>query len=275
MLFIRCNIYAKKSVIIENTLDSKLKTIGYSKKYSDNQAKITSYLDVMIPVLDDIGDLNNLYDPMKIDNIRRVYPYEISENDTFIHSIYSVLEDDKLTDVNIEVIEIVDSSAFEIVYSDGGVKWGPEGPSKNSTDVIAAYGLVRLLDESLDGDVIYDEMTNKHYTYIEESSKFPGTSNQGELTGIKRAIQGSVSDKPIFLVSDSEYGIKTYREYYFKWQDNGFKRPGGKPILNMDIISETVSSLMNKTVIFRWVKGHSGDTLNERCDELVREVLAE
>jgi len=75
--------------------------------------------------------------------------------------------------------------------------------------------------------------------------------------------------EPIELFSDSSYlvnGIK--KGWVRKWQLNGWKRSDGQDVLNIDLWQELLRLTANGNVRFQWVKGHAGNTLNERCDQL-------
>ena len=41
-----------------------------------------------------------------------------------------------------------------------------------------------------------------------------------------------------------------------------------KPVLNQDLWSELLELSERHQVSFHWVKGHAGNPMNERCDEL-------
>ena len=45
---------------------------------------------------------------------------------------------------------------------------------------------------------------------------------------------------------------------------------GKKPVLNQDLWQELDAALQRHQVTWHWVKGHAGNEMNERCDELAR-----
>jgi ribonuclease HI len=51
--------------------------------------------------------------------------------------------------------------------------------------------------------------------------------------------------------------------WIWSWQKKGFK---GKK--NMDLWKKYIPLHMKYKPTFQWVKGHAGNPLNERCDEL-------
>ena len=52
------------------------------------------------------------------------------------------------------------------------------------------------------------------------------------------------------------------------WRKNGWIKSDKKPALNSDLWAELLDLTRDLDIIFHWVKGHAGNPLNERCDEL-------
>jgi ribonuclease HI len=55
-----------------------------------------------------------------------------------------------------------------------------------------------------------------------------------------------------------------------KWRLNGWKTAAKKPVANQDLWQQLDEALARHNVNWHWVKGHSGNPLNERCDDLAR-----
>jgi len=49
-------------------------------------------------------------------------------------------------------------------------------------------------------------------------------------------------------------------------------RTATEAALNPDLWAELLSLCETQSVRLRWVRGHSGNALNERCDKLSREI---
>ncbi len=96
------------------------------------------------------------------------------------------------------------------------------------------------------------------------------TNNRMEMMAAIVALRQFESRvEPIQLFSDSSYlvnGIK--KGWVRKWQLNGWKKSDGQDVLNIDLWQELIRLTANGNVRFQWVKGHAGNTLNERCDTL-------
>ena len=83
-------------------------------------------------------------------------------------------------------------------------------------------------------------------------------------------------NEPISLYTDSEYVKNGITKWIKGWKKKGWKTSTGKPVLNQDLW-ETLDDLNNRAaqqletpVDWRYVKGHSGDMGNERCDQIAR-----
>jgi len=85
-----------------------------------------------------------------------------------------------------------------------------------------------------------------------------------------RAIDG-----PVDIVSDSTYVVHCFRDEWWKgWLKRGWLNSQRKPVANQDLW-EPFIELVNQRgdVSFRWVKGHSGDPMNDLVDALAVEAV--
>ncbi|MCO1658466.1 ribonuclease H family protein [Pseudonocardia humida] len=83
-----------------------------------------------------------------------------------------------------------------------------------------------------------------------------------------RALEG-----PLVVVSDSTYVVNCFRDEWWKgWMARGWLTSGKKPVVSRDLW-EPLITLVNERgdVSFRWVKGHSGDKMNDLVDALAVE----
>lgn len=79
-----------------------------------------------------------------------------------------------------------------------------------------------------------------------------------------RAVQG-----PVTIVSDSTYVVNCFRDrWWVRWQANGWKNAKKQPVANTDLWKPLVELVNERTPEFRWVKGHSGDPMNDLVDRL-------
>ncbi|MCZ6842769.1 MAG: ribonuclease HI, partial [SAR324 cluster bacterium] len=56
------------------------------------------------------------------------------------------------------------------------------------------------------------------------------------------------------------------------WKRKGWRKADGKPVLNQDLWRELDPLVSARRVRWAWIRGHTGHTENERCDELARQA---
>jgi len=105
---------------------------------------------------------------------------------------------------------------------------------------------------------------------IYASGSEPHTTNQRmELLAVIEALRSN--DGVVEIVSDSNYVVKCFADkWYVGWRRRGWKNSQGQPVANRDLW-EALFALTIETdrdVRFAWVKGHSGDRLNDFVDQL-------
>ena len=98
------------------------------------------------------------------------------------------------------------------------------------------------------------------------------TNQRMELQAVLEALRalgvGSEAGH-VEVVSDSTYVVNCFRDGWWKnWRRNGWKNSKKQPVANADIWEPLVDLVESGTVTFRWVKGHSGDPMNDRVDAL-------
>ncbi|BAY97441.1 ribonuclease H [Tolypothrix tenuis PCC 7101] len=91
---------------------------------------------------------------------------------------------------------------------------------------------------------------------------------QAAIAGLQ-FLQTSGQTQPITLYTDSEYLIKSVTQWIKGWKQRGWKKADGKPVQNQDLL-ETLDELNSYIVKWEYVRGHSGNVGNERCDVIAR-----
>lgn len=94
------------------------------------------------------------------------------------------------------------------------------------------------------------------------------TNNRMELTAAIAALSLLTEPCRVRIVTDSEYLRKGITEWVKSWVRNGWRTAAKKPVLNRDLWEKLVDLCSRHDVEWAWVRGHSGDPLNERCDAL-------
>ena len=80
-----------------------------------------------------------------------------------------------------------------------------------------------------------------------------------------RALQG-----PLVVVSDSTYVVNCFRDGWWKgWIARGWTTSAKKPVANRELWEPLIDAVRERgDITFRWVKGHSGDEMNDLVDRL-------
>ncbi len=96
------------------------------------------------------------------------------------------------------------------------------------------------------------------------------TNNRMEMMAVIVALETlSGCPHPIVLHSDSQYVLNAVTKGWARgWKKRGWKKSDGNPALNPDLWKRLLAALEGLDIRFQWVKGHAGNPLNERCDEL-------
>ena len=97
------------------------------------------------------------------------------------------------------------------------------------------------------------------------------TNNRMELTAAVKALEALRRPCRVALHTDSQYLQKGITDWMRRWKRNGWRTRNGA-VKNQDLWQRLDELTSAHHVEWHWVRGHAGDPLNERCDELVREA---
>jgi len=101
----------------------------------------------------------------------------------------------------------------------------------------------------------------------------PQTTNQRmEITAAFEAVR-SIEGR-LEVVSDSTYVVNCFRDRWWEgWIERGWVNSQRKPVANRDLWEPLIDLVRARgDVTFRWVKGHSGDPVNDLVDRLAVEA---
>ncbi len=98
------------------------------------------------------------------------------------------------------------------------------------------------------------------------------TNNQMELTAAVAALETLKRPCEIEFYTDSEYLRLGVTEWMAKWAARGWVHKGGREVANLALWRQLWSLTREHQIAWHWVRGHTGDVLNERVDELAREA---
>ena len=131
------------------------------------------------------------------------------------------------------------------IYTDGSALGNP-GPG--------GYGIVMI--------------SGKHRKDISQGYQLT-TNNRMELLAVIVALETIRSEQAdVTVYSDSKYVVDAIEKgWVFNWVKKGFKKKK-----NPDLWKRFLKIYPKHKVKFIWVKGHAGNPLNERCDQLAVEA---
>ena len=95
------------------------------------------------------------------------------------------------------------------------------------------------------------------------------TNNRMELTAVIEALRALRQRCEVSLYSDSKYVIDALgKGWAYNWRKNNWIKGDKKPALNPDLWEALLKQMDRHQVNLYWVKGHSSNPQNARCDEL-------
>jgi ribonuclease HI len=100
------------------------------------------------------------------------------------------------------------------------------------------------------------------------------TNNRMELMAAISALEALTRPCAIDLYTDSNYVRGGVMEWMTGWKKNGWRTADKKPVKNIDLWQRLDEAQSRHAIAWHWVKGHAGNELNERADELAREGMA-
>ena len=137
-----------------------------------------------------------------------------------------------------------------VIYTDGGAR-GTPGPG--GYGAVVTFGRHR---KELKG--AFDHTTN----------------NRMELMAAIAALEMLKEPCDVNLHSDSKYLVDAMTKGWLEgWKKRGWRKSDRKPVLNQDLWRRLEAATSGHEITWNWVKGHAGNELNERCDELVHEAI--
>lgn len=94
------------------------------------------------------------------------------------------------------------------------------------------------------------------------------TNNRMELTAVREALSALREPCRVTLYTDSSYIADAFgKGWIHDWRRRGWKRKEGE-LKNADLWKDLCDLTARHEVAFVWVKGHSENEYNNRCDAL-------
>ena len=138
------------------------------------------------------------------------------------------------------------------LYTDGACKGNP-GPG--------GWGVV-IIKNGKSVDEIYGGEINT-------------TNNRMELLAVIHGLNQIEKADMVRVNTDSMYVKNGITSWINKWVENGWKTAAKKDVANKDLWLKLQSIVETRKITWNWVRGHSGDTGNERADFLANKGVSD
>lgn len=112
------------------------------------------------------------------------------------------------------------------------------------------------------GQIIYESSGRERKT----------NSNRMEFQAAIKAFEAlpallELQNSQITVYTDCKILIDNAAQFS-DWQKANWLKPNKRPIANVDLFIKLYSLTQKHSVIWKWIRAHSGNPYNERCDEL-------
>ena len=105
------------------------------------------------------------------------------------------------------------------------------------------------------------------------------TNNRMELTAAIKGLEycdkqekKQLSLKEIKIYTDSGYLKEGITSWISNWEKNNWKTSDKKNVKNVDLWKKLKDLTKSKQIEWYWIKGHSGDPMNDLADKLAKEA---
>jgi len=136
-----------------------------------------------------------------------------------------------------------------VIYTDGACKGNP-GPG--------GWGAVLR--------------SGTHEKHLHGGAKLT-TNNRMELTAAIAALESLKRPCTVELHTDSQYLRNGITLWIQGWKAKGWKTASKEPVKNVDLWMRLDAAVQAHEISWHWVKGHAGNELNERADQLATAAM--
>ena len=98
------------------------------------------------------------------------------------------------------------------------------------------------------------------------------TNNRMELRAALEGLRALTEPCQVTLYTDSTYLQRGVTEWLPNWKRKNWRRKGGK-LANVDLWMKLDEEIIRHEILWRWVRGHAGNMMNERVDKLARNAI--
>lgn len=99
------------------------------------------------------------------------------------------------------------------------------------------------------------------------------TNNRMELTAAVEGLKALKEPCEVEFFTDSQYVQNGISEWLKDWKAKGWRTKSKTAVKNEDLWKELDAESAKHQIIWRWLKGHAGHEMNERCDVLAKNEI--
>jgi ribonuclease HI len=149
------------------------------------------------------------------------------------------------------------------IWTDGGCSGNP-GPG--------GWAFV-IVDES--GAILAENKGGERGTTNNRMELLAVISALNHLEGAEfaAAYPAFTAQSLVVVYTDSQYVQKGISEWIKNWKKNGWLTANKKPVKNAELWRALDEAADKRQITWKWVKGHAGTALNERCDRMTGEAI--
>ncbi|MBX2883664.1 MAG: ribonuclease HI [Granulosicoccus sp.] len=101
------------------------------------------------------------------------------------------------------------------------------------------------------------------------------TNNRMEMTAVIEGLKALKRPSHVVLTTDSQYVRQGITQWIEGWKRRNWRTASKQPVKNVDLWQRMDELSKEHQIEWRWVKGHSGHTENERVDALANRGIDE
>ena len=94
------------------------------------------------------------------------------------------------------------------------------------------------------------------------------TNNRMELTAAAAALEALTRPSKVVVHTDSEYVKNGMTRWMTGWVRKNWCGASGDPVKNIELWQRLLAAAKPHQIEWKWVRGHNGDEMNERADQL-------
>ena len=99
------------------------------------------------------------------------------------------------------------------------------------------------------------------------------TNNIMELTAVIESLNLLKFKSKVVVITDSAYVKNGITTWIHNWKSKGWKTASKKPVKNKELWMKLDTLSSKHDILWKWVKGHSGNPDNDRADFLANQGI--